>query len=585
MGTSFRRQGLRFQGVLGPQARDEQNNWRLIVDLRCLNQFIRGTSMQYETLKNLRSIGQKGDWMFSFDLRDGFYALGIQPEYRDYFTVNIRGEYFRMAGLPMGYILSPYTFCRMTDVMTGYLRTPPVLRGQRRPGSTKKLLKTRRRSGVRMLPFVDDFLFLARSRRAALELREQVLQLWETLGLERNEKKGVFEPTQVIEHLGMEVDMKSGVFRAPPSKLRALADLARHILCVGARRKRAVPARLLASLGGKAQFLYLAIPAARFYLRELHVVVSTKASWGAKIQLSRQLIRDLEWWRSVPAQNNGRNIFRTTESAFLHTDSSDYGWGAVLNETTESRGYWGLQDREEHITFKELKAVRHAVEVFLPQLQGRDVLLHEDNQAVVSILTHLTSRSPAMMCELRKLWFLLDSHDIRIRPQYIRSAANVWADRLSRETDEDDWQLNPRLFRSLDRSWGPHTIDRFASSVNKQLPRFNSRWLQPGCEAVNCLDQPSDGWRQEVNWCNPPWCLLDLLHQKLRESGARATVVAPAWPGERWHQGLSQLATAVTYYPPSNQLFTSGQTLGRYRRGAPRWGVHVFHVPLRPLRS
>jgi hypothetical protein len=39
-----------------------------------------------------------------------------------------------------------------------------------------------------------------------------------------------------------------------------------------------------------------------------------------------------------------------------------------------------------------------------------------------------------MMTELRRLWYL-DTNDIHIRPCYIRSAANVWADTLSRELD------------------------------------------------------------------------------------------------------------------------------------------------------
>eukprot|EP00873_Tetraselmis_striata_P004745 jgi/Tetstr1/425009/TSEL_015477.t1 len=116
-----------------------------------------------------------------------------------------------------------------------------------------------------------------------------------------------------------------------------------------------------------------------------------------------------------------------------------------------TRGFWQEDDRAHHITWKELRAVRHAVGSFLPQLRGRRVLLHEDNTAVVASQTNLTSRSPVMMEELRKLWHLLDIHDISIRPRYIQSAANVWADRLSRELDDADWQLNPRIFAYLQR--------------------------------------------------------------------------------------------------------------------------------------
>jgi hypothetical protein len=56
-----------------------------------------------------------------------------------------------------------------------------------------------------------------------------------------------------------------------------------------------------------------------------------------------------------------------------------------------------------HITWKELKALRQAFLSFMPLLRGRKLLMHEDNQAVVVALSHLTSRSQAMMGELRKL--------------------------------------------------------------------------------------------------------------------------------------------------------------------------------------
>jgi hypothetical protein len=158
---------------------------------------------------------------------------------------------------------------------------------------------------------------------------------------------------------------------------------------------------------------------------------------------------------------------------------------------------------------------------------GRRLLLHEDNQSVIGVLTHLTSKSPTMMCELHKLFLLIDSYDIKIRTQYIRSAANVWADNLSRVTDNSDWQLVPRKFKHFNKMWGPHTIDRFASYANKQLLRYNAKWRDGTTEAVDSLHLSDAEWRREQNWCNPPWELLDDLVTKLRTSGAEATVIAP----------------------------------------------------------
>ena len=57
---------------------------------------------------------------------------------------------------------------------------------------------------------------------------------------------------------------------------------------------------------------------------------------------------------------------------------------------------------------------------------------------MVKVLTHLTSRSPAMMSELKKLILLTEGNDIRIRTQYIRCAANILADKHIMETNTSD---------------------------------------------------------------------------------------------------------------------------------------------------
>jgi len=402
------------------------------------------------------------------------------------------------------------------------------------------------------------------------------------LGLARNEKKGAWEPVQVLEHLGLEIDTVRGEFRAPAAKLASIAKLAKTIQGRAARNKRWIPVKTLASLAGKAQFLYLAIPAARFYLRELHNVTSTRTSWTGSVQITNQLARDLRWWASVPTHSNGRSLFKVVETAYLHTDSSDYGWGGVLNDLKTARGFWYDLDRASHITFKELKAVRLAIESFLPDLMGRSVLLHEDNQAVVSVLTHYTTRSPQMMVELRKLWYILDSNSIQLRPRYIRSAANIWADALSRELDMSDWQLNPKIFRYVDKLWGPHTVDRFASMENAMVPRYNSRWLDPRSEGVDCLRFSDHTWRAENNWANPPWELLEDLVLKLKQSRAPATVVVPAWQHTAWFQQLQGMASEMILYPPSHDLFFPGRLGERAGVGMPHWNVAIFRLESRP---
>ena len=271
--------------------------------------------------------------------------------------------------------------------------------------------------------------------------------------------------------------------------------------------------KVLASLAGKAQFLRLAIPVVRFSLRELHNVVKSAKSWSGTVKVTCQLTRDLEWWTQVITHHNGALIWKHIENAYIHCDSSNYGWGGVLKNCVKARGFWTMPDLEEHITFTQRKVVRCAIEAFLPELEGKRFLLHEDIQPVIGVLTHLTSKSPTMLCELRKLFLLVDTYDIKICTRYIRSSGQL----LGRQPYPNHIQI----------TWDIHTINRFASSTKKKVPRYNAMWRDGTAEAVGSLHLSDLEWPREINdLCSPPWELLDDLVAKLRQSGDYATVIA-----------------------------------------------------------
>ena len=92
-------------------------------------------------------------------------------------------------------------------------------------------------------------------------------------------------------------------------------------------------------------------------------------------------------------------------------------------------------------------------------------------------------------------------NNIVLEAQWIPRSLNERADLLSRFVDKDDWSINPAVFRVVDAKWGPHTIGRFATHYNAQVPNFNSKFASPGCSGVDALSQD---WRDENNWV----CLL-----------------------------------------------------------------------------
>ncbi|KAK3284535.1 hypothetical protein CYMTET_7830 [Cymbomonas tetramitiformis] len=356
-----------------------------------------------------------------------------------------------------------------------------------------------RHSGMRELLYMDDFLVLVDTQREGFLRREKVQLVLHRLGLQRNEKKGHWEPTQVVEHLGLEVDLKLGQFRVTERRVHKIHTRAKEIRCDAARNRRWIPARRLASFTGLCQSVYLAVPTAPLYLRELYFVLAEKRSWGAKVKISRAARGDLEWWSKLPVMSkwNGRKIWRT-------------------------------------------------VQAFLKELEGKVVRLYYDNQAVVAMLSHFTSRNPDLMRRMRRLWLLLDLHDIELQARYIRSEANV---------------------------------DRFASEISTRLPRYYAAWKDPKCEGV---DSQTYDWRGENNWVNPPWALLDEVAHKLREEGAAATVVAPYWPGQSWCRELEALATEVVIMPRRRDLFTPSRLGGSELLGPSKWDVVMFFIEARP---
>ncbi len=68
--------------------------------------------------------------------------------------------------------------------------------------------------------------------------------------------------------------------------------------------------------------MHLAILVARFYLRELHDVVKAAKSWTKRVKMTKQLKRDLGWWKLVPERHNGSPIFKAVETAYLDFDST-----------------------------------------------------------------------------------------------------------------------------------------------------------------------------------------------------------------------------------------------------------------------
>ena len=126
-----------------------------------------------------------------------------------------------------------------------------------------------------------------------------------------------------------------------------------------------------------------------------------------------------------------------------------------------------------------------------------------------------------------RIFNICKSHDIKLVVEWVPRELNQYADYLSKVVDHDDWQTSLPLFNYLEKRWGPHTIDRFASSSNTRLRRFNSKYLCPNTEQVNAF---STSWEMENNYLVPPVSYVPKVLTHLKSSQGKGTLVVPHWP-------------------------------------------------------
>ena len=92
--------------------------------------------------------------------------------------------------------------------------------------------------------------------------------------------------------------------------------------------------------------------------------------------------------------------------------------------------------------------------------------------------------------------FLFTSRrQIQLAMNWIPRDQNSLADFFSNIVDFDDYSVIDDVFFHL---WGPHSVDRNTCSYNAKLPRFSSRFLQPGAGAVDDFLQDWSSDNREI---------------------------------------------------------------------------------------
>ena len=485
---------------------------RLILDLRYVNQHLRSCKFKYEDVRTAADLFHKGDWFFKFDYTSGYHHLEIFPGHTPFlgFSWCVGGhcKFYKFTVLPFGLSTGPYIFTKVQRTLTKHWRS----------------------QGIRIFTYLDDGAGAERSFQEAQEVSDLVRWDVKLSGFVANDIKSQWTPAQMGELLGFVLDLSAGTFQVPQRRVDSFCLLLENIVSKGFVASACQLSRfteLLASMG-------LALgPVVRLWMRSLYRDILNSASWDSKFCMSDDAVCEVLFWRDN-FDNSGYPIWSPSPKpeVLSFSDASESGWGGFTAQVggKVAVGSWSSEEMGRSSTFRELRATRRVLESLAPHLKGSEVLHRTDNKNTEIILS-IGSLKGDLHDEAVSIYKLCRAYDIRLTVEWVSRDYNEIADELSRIEDANDYMLDRSCFRSLDKLWGPPLVDRFASVKTKQLDRFCSRFLNPGCEAADAF---TVSWAGVNNWLFPPPFLVPRVLRHMSVGKEDGTLLVPEWSSAPW---------------------------------------------------
>ena len=181
---------------------------RFIFNLRKLNEFIVCNHFQMEDRKTVIRLITKNAYLATIDLKDAFFLIPITKRHRKYLRFTFQGKLFEFNCLPFGLCTAPLTFTKIVKVVMEKLR----------------------RDGMITVIYIDDILFINRSKKMCQTQVIKAIALFESLGFIINKDKSAIVPKQQCKYLGFDYDTVKFQISLPKSKRRSIEKSIRKFI-------------------------------------------------------------------------------------------------------------------------------------------------------------------------------------------------------------------------------------------------------------------------------------------------------------------------------------------------------------------
>ena len=420
---------------------------RLVIDLsRNLNDHLRYEYFSYSSVRDATEVSTPDCWYGKLDLSNCFLSFPLHPSAQPHFIFRFEGRLLQFVRMPFGLASAPRVCTQLLSVVAYKMS----------------------RSGIeRLIRYLDDFLFVARSAEAMRAILDAAQQLFSDFGLVVNTDK-TEGPLQRIAFLGIQLDSVAQTLSCTPARVAELTSLLRVAYQGDAKLRLS----FLATLIGKLQFASSVLPGARPFVRRMldlqqrHCtrIESQYPASSRRLHFARQhnavhpdkgFRADVRFWLSHLHQWNGTAKWRSAqaapfciatdaclrgfgfylESCPAHADSSR--WPDQLRVGTGWSGDYSAQHADLHqtssqMTWCELFAVYAALSTYRAVLRHSCVLFFVDNETDVHIINRQATRAGRLAGLLREIYAIALADNISLYARHRSGVDNTLADFLSR---------------------------------------------------------------------------------------------------------------------------------------------------------
>ncbi|KAH9792634.1 hypothetical protein KPL71_004206 [Citrus sinensis] len=335
----------------------------------------------------------QGARIFSkFDLKAGFWQLGISPVDRHKTAFCILDAHYQWTVMPFGLKVAPSLFQKaMTKIFS------PILH--------------------HALVYIDDILLFSSNHKSHQKLLLDFFHIVQAHGIMLSEKKSSIGK-ESIDFLGMVI--KDGQYQPGPHiAIELLKFPDTHL-----NRKQ------IQQFLGIVNYVRDFIPKVAIHTNLLsHMLKKQCPPWGpAQTEAVKQL--------KVIAQSPPPLRIPTSGQRILQTDASDDYWSAILLEDingvrhfcAHASGQFKDSEKNYHVIYKEILAVKYEIKKFELHLISHKFLINMDNSFFPRIFDFKNKLLPDKQLLSLKTWFA--KYDFTV--QHIKGNQNLIADFLTR---------------------------------------------------------------------------------------------------------------------------------------------------------